>query len=328
VGQDQLQFGYGENGRIILSNKAPSYPFIRMNYQPLKWLRFNYSHSWLQSGIIDSNATYSKGNTVYGPNREIYVQKFMATHSLNFFPIKGLTFSMGESMVYSDRLDIGYLMPLMFFKAYDQYASKYKITTGSNGQFFFQASSRNHLKNTHFYSTLFIDEIRLSSIFNSAKSRNQIGFNVGASLTDIFIPYLTIGTEYTRINPFVYQNLIEAQTYTNQNYLLGDWMGNDADRILGFIKYTPLPRLKISLQFQKTRKGGIGTLENQYFKEPQPAFMTTVDKKNTQAQFRVSYEWINNLNIQATVLWDKENNIAEQKINTNKQFNLGLNFGF
>jgi len=61
IGKDQLLNGYGQNGRIILSDKAPAYPFIRFDYRPLKWMSFNYSHAWLQSDIIDSARTYSKG---------------------------------------------------------------------------------------------------------------------------------------------------------------------------------------------------------------------------------------------------------------------------
>jgi len=327
LAKDQLLTGYGENGRLILSDKAPAYPFIRLDYQPLKWLSFNYSNAWLQSNIIDSARTYSNGNTVYGGKRETYVPKFMATHSLNLFPVKGLALSLGESIIYSDRLDIGYLIPIMFFKAYDHYASKYKISTGSNGQFFFQASSRNNIPNTHLYSTLFIDEIRLSSVFNRQKSRNQLGFNIGASVTDVFLPYLTLGSEYTRVNPFVYQNLIAAQTYTSQGYSLGDWMGNNADRLIIFVKYTPLARLKTQFQIQKIRKGAAGTIEDQYFAEPQPDFLFNLQKEYTELKFKLSYEWINNLYLQGSITSSTEKNIPAKTSNKLSQFNFSVSFG-
>ena len=71
----------------------------------------------------------------------------------------------------------------------------------------------------------FVDEIRIATIFNATKSRNQLGLTLGATVTDIGLPYLTLGAEYTRINPFVYRNLTPAQDYTSQDYSLGDWMG-------------------------------------------------------------------------------------------------------
>ncbi len=327
AGNDQLLYGYGENGRLILSDKAPAYPFIRLDYQPLSWLKFNYSHAWLHSGIIDSAATYNKGNDIYGNVREQFVQKYMASHSLNFFPIKGLTLSLGESMVYSDKLEVGYLFPLMFFKIYDQHSSRYKITTGANSQFFFQASSRNHIKNTHIYTSVFIDEIRMSEVFSKERNRNQIGFNIGASITDVFLPYLTIGAEYGRLNPFTYQNLIPAQNYTHQNYPLGDWMGANADKIIGFIKYTPIPKLKTTLQIQHTRKGDPGSLFDQYFAEPQPKFLDDFQRKDTQFLFRVSYEWINNLYFDGSFQSQNTKFVTSSLTEKNNFVRLGMRLG-
>ena len=330
VGKDQLLWGYGQDGRLVLSDKAPAYPFIRLDYQPLKWLKFNYSFAFLQSGIIDSSRTYNKGNIIYGTNREVYVQKYMASHSLTFLPGRGLSLSIGESMISSDQLDAGYLIPIIFFKAYDQYQSRYKISTGSNGQFFFQASSRNNIPNTHLYATLFIDEIRLGSIFNSAESRNQTGFNIGGSVTDLFIPYLTLGLEYTAINPFVYQNLIPAQNYTNQNYLLGDWIGQNADKVIGWISYNPVSRLTTTAQIMYVRKGRDGTLLDQYFAMPQPKFLQQ-GPIETQTQFTLEakYELLHRLFLRGMYLHQK--GVIRPSVQLTavpNQGTIGVSYGF
>lgn len=330
IGKDQLLNGYGQEGRLILSDKAPSYPYIRLDYSPLKWLHFNYSLASLQSGIIDSARTYNKGNSLYGNNREIYVQKYMASHSLNFLPIKGLELSVGESMISSDQFDPAYLIPVLFYKAYDQYASRYKITTGSNGQFFFQASSRNHIPKTHLYATLFIDEIRLETAFNSATSRNQLGFNIGASTTDIFIPYLTAGLEYTRINPFVYNNFIPAQTYTSQTYLLGDWIGQNADKVIAWLSYNPMPRLITTAQLVYVRKGMEGTLLDQYFASPQPKFLQQGPvQSQTQISLEAKYELIHRL--YTRLAYQHQRGVIDPQVQTSavpNQVSLGVSYGF
>lgn len=329
IGKDNLLFGYGENGKVILSDKAPSYPMIRFDYQPLKWLKFNYAHSWLHSALIDSVRTYSKGNSIYGTDREIYIPKFMATHSLSFFPVRGLSLSIGESMVYSDNLDAGYLIPIMFFKAYDQYASRYRINSGSNGQFFFQASSRNHLRNTHFYGSFFIDEIRASEAFNKQKSRNHIGFNIGGSITDLGVKYLTLGAEYTRLNPYTYQNLVPAQTYTSQTYNLGDWIGENADRSTVWIKYNPAPRLTTSVQFNYIRKGNDGNLEDQYYAEPQPKFLDGGVTDQKQMLVSVRYEFLNSLRVLGS--YQRQAGIIRptlQPTTVPDEFRLGISYGF
>lgn len=300
-GQDYLLWGYGENGRIVLSDKAPTYPYIRFDYQPFPWLRFNYTHAWLNSNVVDSAGTLiipSSGG-VYGGRREFYVPKFFATHSVQVKPLKGLDISVGESIVYSDRLDVGYLFPLMFFKVYDNIVNNGNINAGSNGQLFAQISSRNHLPKTHLYATLLIDEIRISSIFNSAKSRNQVGATIGGSVTDVFVPYLTLGLEYTRIQPFVYRNLLPMQNYTSNDFVLGDWMGMNSDRFIYTMKYTPIPKLKCLFRYQSTRKGGEGTLAQQYFQQPQPGFLFDLQRIQKEMYFQVSYEWLNNLSFTA-----------------------------
>lgn len=294
IGKDHLLWGYGENGRIVLSDKAPTYPYIRLDYQPFSWLQFNYTHAWLNSNIIDSAATYRTGTTGVGDFRDQYIPKYMATHTLIFKPTKGLDIALGESIVYSDKTDIGFFIPINLFKIYDNNRSNYNIRAGSNGQYFLQVSSRNHLKNTHLYGSLFIDEINVGNMFNRAKSRNQLGYTLGAAVTDLFLPYLTLGAEYSRVNPFVYNNLIPAQTYTQYNSSLGDWMGNNFDRAILFAKFTPIPRLKTYLRYQYIRKGGPGTVNQQYNAQPQPPFLFDFQQKRSDLFLQASYELVNN----------------------------------
>lgn len=326
-GQDYLLWGYGLNGRMVLSDKAPAYPYIRLDYKPFKWLSFNYTHAWLNSDIVDSSRTYGYGNTVFGGRRTIYVPKFMAQHSITLKPIQQLDISLGESIIYTDQLDVGYLLPVMFFKIYDNIRSNNNIPAGDNGQFFFQASARNLLPKTHLYSTLFIDEIRFADVFNKNKSRNQLGYNFGASVTDVFIPYLTLSAEYSRINPFVYRNLNPAQNYTNHSLSLGDWLGNNSDRWVVSAAYTPFAKVKCLVQYQATRKGGAGTLDQQYFSEPQPPFLFDPQFKTNEWLFQCSYQWLHNLYFQGYLNLYKENNQVTG-IQTKQQIvHLGIQYG-
>jgi hypothetical protein len=240
--------------------------------------------------------------------------------------MKGLNIAIGESIVYSDKIDPGFLIPINLFKFYDNNRSNYLIEAGSNGQYFLSLSSRNQIKNTHLYSTLFIDEIKVSSLFNKTDSRNQLGFNFGGSITDVFIPYLSIGAEYTRVNPFVYSNLIPAQNYTSYNYSLGDWMGNNFDRAILFAKYTPIAKLKLIAHYQNIRKGGAGTIYEQYTAQPQPAFLFDYIKTRSDIFLQARYELINNiyLNTSLTLMQTKMDNGTSIKDNT---YQLGISVG-
>ena len=297
VGQDQNVLGYGKTGNLVLSSKSPSYPFYRFQYNPTKWMSVNYMHAWLQSGVIDSLKSYGTGNSVYGGKRESFIPKFYAIHFVEVRPMKGLSVHLGESIVYTDQLEPAYLMPLTFFKAYDNNKYNDKITTGANGQFFMGISSRNQIPKTHLYAQLFIDEIRVSNIFNSTKSRNQIAYQIGASVTDIGLPYLTLTAELNKVYPFVYRNFLPAQNYSNSNYPLGDWMGSNADRIELIANYHPKPRLNLRAYYRVMAKGGAGSIEQQYFLTPSPIYGFNPQYKTNKFSFESSYELYSNVNI-------------------------------
>ena len=98
------------------------------------FIKFNYMHAWLQSGVLDSTKSYGLGNTVYGGKRLIYVPKFMATHFIELMPMKGLSFNIGESIVYTDNIELPFIIPISFFKAYDNSRFGDNISSGANGQ--------------------------------------------------------------------------------------------------------------------------------------------------------------------------------------------------
>ncbi len=297
IGKEQFVYGYGAGGQIIHSTKAPSYPYIRLNQKVLPWMQFEYLHGVLHSGMIDTANSYRTVNLgVFGGQRFKIIPKYYVSHSLKMRIAKGLHVAVGESVVYSDKIQPGYWLPIMFFKAWDQYVAGNNINAGSNTQLFVQVSSRNHVPYTHLYGSLFIDEIRPTVMLNPDKSRNQVAFNLGASVTDLpMLPYWTFNVDYTRLNPFVYQNLFPAQEYTNNGFLMGDWMGSNADRYLIEIKYTPLPRLRLSVRQERIRKGGKGTTEQQYFATPQPRFLNDLQFKQWTTTARAVYEWKNNV---------------------------------
>ncbi|MBK9282732.1 MAG: hypothetical protein IPM51_00220, partial [Sphingobacteriaceae bacterium] len=116
IAKDFIEYGYAKFGNLVLSNKAPSFPFIRLDIKPVDWFSFKYFHAWLSSNIIDSVnlAAY---------NRNIYRDKYLAWHSLTITPLRGLDISIGESVVYSDELEILYLMPIMFYYLADEFIS-------------------------------------------------------------------------------------------------------------------------------------------------------------------------------------------------------------
>lgn len=292
IGKEFFEWGYGNSGLLVLSQKAPSFPFIRLDIKPVDWLQFDYIHGWLNSDIVDSSASYYND---LGAERIVFRNKFYASHTVSVTPTDGLNISLGESIVYSDKLEIAYLIPLMFFRLADHFLSEQLNNAGSNAQLFASVSSRGHIKNTHIYSTLFIDEITLSNLFNSEKQRNQFGFTFGSSVVDIPFDNLKLNFEFTRIYPFVYSHNIGTTTYKSDGYVLGHWMGSNADLVYGSLEYRFIRGLKTKVWAQYIRKGEEGTLEQQYQTQPQPPFLFGLRTNYTYLGAEVSYEFIHEL---------------------------------
>lgn len=291
VGKEFFEWGYGESGKLVLSQKAPSFPFIRLDINPVNWFSFNYIHAWLASDVIDSSDIYS---TSFGNKRFRFRDKFLASHTITVKPIEGLNISIGESIVYSDQLEISYLIPVMFFRLADHYLSRHYNSAGSNAQFFGSISSRNHIPNTHLYTTLFIDEITISGLFDSYKQRNQLGFSAGASVADLPFENLHLTLEYTRIYPFAYVHFIQTTTYQSASHTLGHWMGHNADQLYGSVEYRFLRGLKTKLWGQYIRKGSEGELRQQHI-QPQPPFLFGLRNNYTYFGGAVQYEFLHEL---------------------------------
>jgi len=274
----------------VMSQKAPSFPLIRLDVNPVEWLSFNYFHAWLSSDVVDTTSFYY---TDTGNRRYLYRQKYLASHTLTIKPIRGLDISIGESIIYADQLEILYLIPITFFRLADHYLSTHINEAGSNAQFFASVSSKGHIKNTHLYGTLFIDEFTLTNVFDPEKQKMQVGFTLGSSVTDLPIHNLTLKLEYSKIYPYVYQHYINTTTFESASYVLGHWMNNNADQIYGSLKYRFIRGLETEIWARYIRRGERADV-NKIFELPQPPFLfglrTNYTYLGAQAKFEILHE--------------------------------------
>ncbi len=336
VAKDFIEYGYAKSGNLVLSNKAPSFPYIRLQLNPVDWFKFYYFHAFLSSNVIDSaNLEQYK--------RDIYINKYFAWHSFVFTPLKGLDISVGESVIYSDKLEFVYLMPFMFYYYADDFLSNRHNKPGdANSQIFLSVSSRDHLKNTHLYGTLFIDELTLQGLngtlfvdgqtlinsVNNKDLRTQLGYTLGLSSVDFPFDNLTFTTEYTRINPFVYGHHDPAQTYTNSSYLMGDWIGQNSDLVYLELNYRFLRGFQATAWGEYIRKGS-----NDYsgaYLNPQPSFLFGLKNYYKYIGLNLKYELIHELNFETRFrinLESHQQNDGSYKDSQVNDFSFSLYYG-
>ena len=315
--KDYMNWGSGMNGQVILSSKAPSFPFIRLDVSPVNWLRFTYIHGWLHSGILDS--TTLRTTEVPGRDNFLQVPKFIAAHMLTFDLSRKLTVSVGESVIYSDRIEPVYLIPIMFFRIADHYLQDNNSNSGSNAQMFANAYYKIPGMRLQLYSSLFIDELSITGILKHTDSPSAVAYTFGVKSGDLIFPNSETVLEYTRVNPFVYMNSNNAQLYTSRGYPLGEWTGSNADVI--YFSYTQFFQRGLSgnLSVRYARKGSPEQPLQQY-QLPYPGFLFGNRKDDLEISFKLKYEMIHGLTGQLGI---SHSNISDQELGRTPAWMLG-----
>ncbi|MBK7978847.1 MAG: hypothetical protein IPK06_02310 [Ignavibacteriae bacterium] len=287
LGKDFNYYGSGENGKLILSDKAPSFPFIKFEAQHSDWFRFSYIHGYLNSQIIDSS------DIRIGTSRDHYpkIEKYFVTHMFSFTPLSSLNISLGESVIYSDRFEPIYLIPVAFFRLADHYLTDPDESAG-NAQLFASIWYKNFTLKTKFYGSIFIDEL---SAGNSDYPQ-AVAYNLGIKSIDPIIPESELILEYSRINPFVYFHVDKAQTYANYGYEMGHWIGSNADQIYLSFKKRIIRGLNFNLYYSVVRKGSEESFDELRYQDYQ-TFLWGEKNQVVEYGCNLSYEILHNFNL-------------------------------
>lgn len=253
-------WGAGERGNIILSNKAPSYPQIKMRARFAENIDFTYLHGWLHSDIVDTLRSYQVPNVPgFTGFRKVYRQKYIAAHMIEITPWNGIDIALGESQIYGSRSpEVLYLIPVMFFKAAEHW-----MYDTDNSQMFL-TMDLNVIKNHNYYLSLFIDEFSIADFGRLDRQRNQLGFTVGSNIYDVVIEDTKLMVEYTRMNPWVYNHRFSDATFQSHKINLGHWIGQNADLFSVSLFYRPMFNLEVGVLYESLRKGGKDSTIFQY----------------------------------------------------------------
>ena len=295
--KDKLEWGNGNFGQLILSEKAPPFAFIRLDLHPTSWLRFYYIHGWLNSLVYDSSSfSYNHTESVQPYLRKEIVDKFIAANLLSITIFPWLDLSLGNSIVYSGKLAPEFFIPFLFIKRFDSKPKQVNSEDG-NKQLYLDVAVR-YPKSYLFYSTLFADDIEIRKLLKNDTWGTDIGFTIGGKKIDFFLPNFDITLEYTRINPWVYEHQDETTTYKHFNYYLGDWLGQNADQFRVQFDYVPLRGLKLKVYTEFIRKGKlydiyyrypIGVIPGYPTKIP-ISFLSPPERKEKRFSLEASYE--------------------------------------
>ena len=329
VGKYYLNIGSGKAGQLILSDKAPSFPLIRLDIKPTDWFSFIYFHGWLKSNIPDSSTF--RYTSVEGRESISDVPKFIASHMFSFYIADDISLSIGESVVYSGHVEAIYLLPVMFFRLADHYMSSSGSNTGDNAQLFADASYRIPSIKTKVYGTLFIDELSVESIFDG-NNLSSIGYTIGTEFTDLVIPNSSLIFEYSLLQPFVYTNSDDAQTYSSHTYQLGHWIGSNADMIYGSYTQNILRGIRLKLSAWYFRKGQT-ELPDQQYQLPYPPTLYGERRNDFKLNLTCLWQPIHNVYVNgfyeySHITDEEDGRTPEFKLGAHNNYGISASYGF
>ncbi len=248
--KDHIQVGDNYHGANILSGRTPSYAMLKLHIKPVKWFDFNYHHGWLVSEDVDSSRSYM---ATTGRYKEVYRPKFIATNLFTFIPWRGINFSVGNSIIYTDLNGPhpAYFIPIMFFKSID-HTLNHGIEN-QNSQMFANLSIRK-IKHLHLYGTLYLDEFKKER-FGNDSLHNFMSYKVGFKLSNWPLKNVSMIFEYTRNNPMTYKHTVSGLTYASNKFNLGHYLIDNSDETYIALLWKPIAKLYLKGEYFYARHG-------------------------------------------------------------------------
>ncbi len=212
AGRDQVQWGRGLGGSLLLSGRAPATDGFGYTVD-LGPLRFSYFHSSLDIWRED-----------YGGERH-YFNRYLTGHRLAWNIAPGVVIGLGEATVYGGEgraLDLSYLNPLML-----HYVEQLSGRVHNDNPFWQIDFDIVPVPGYRLWGQLMIDDYQ----YEDDPEPPHIGFLAGGGWADPFsLPGLTLELEYLKVWNWTYNVLPDHNKLLYLDRPLGYPGGNDADR--------------------------------------------------------------------------------------------------
>ncbi|MDQ2771407.1 MAG: capsule assembly Wzi family protein [Bacteroidota bacterium] len=238
LGHDRNFIGNGYRS-LILSDYSTPYFFLKLNTRIWK---LNYQNLFAELNAEKRNAD------------QVYPKKYLALHHLSLDVTSNLNIGLFESTIAgnsSNRLELQYLNPLIFYRAIEQ-------QVGSADNAILGLDFKWNIRHTaQLYGQLVLDEFKLSEVrAGNGWWANKQAVQLGFKYVDVAgIRNLDLQGELNYIRPYTYQHESYYTAYTHYQQPLAHPMGANLTELLGVLSYQPLPRLMLVAKGIYTRQG-------------------------------------------------------------------------
>ena len=253
--RENIRWGDSYHCSNILSGRNPAVPMLLLQLTPCRWFQFDYFHAWLVSNVLDSTNYYVENTTTGGTYKHYRpANKFMAANMFTFIPIKYVSFSFGNSVVYAERnVQAAYFIPFAFYKSLDHLLTKGLSVENQNSQLFGSLSVRpwDHIQ---LYTSIYVDEFKLARLKKTNPENNLVSYLVGFNWSGWPLTGLSLKGEFMRSYIACYTHSIDVLTWASNGYNMGHYMGDNAQSIYVELAYRPIRGMRLKLTYTNDTK--------------------------------------------------------------------------
>ena len=230
---DKLVIGNGYRS-LFLSDFSSSYPYLRFITH---FGRINYEATIAQTySLFNNNVRFLHTGAPVN---------YLAIHHISMQVTKRLNIGLYENSMErgSDGFKIGYLNPVIFYKAIEQ---DYGTAGKTNIGFDFK---ENAFRNVQFYGQLLFNEFHFSDITHYSKGSftNKQAIQLGVKYIDAFaVKNFDLQFETNLIRPYTYMNFDSTTNFTNYNQPLAHPLGANCREFILIAKLQPAPHWYIT----------------------------------------------------------------------------------
>ncbi|MCK9481575.1 MAG: hypothetical protein M0R38_07440 [Bacteroidia bacterium] len=247
-GQDKIFWGNGMRS-LILGDFSPANLFFQIN---------------TNLGIVNYQNYYGQF-TDFSPitGASLLRRKFGTFHRLGINIAKNVNIGLFEAVMFgrqdstqSDRYDIAYLNPIIFYRAIEQQlGSQDNALIGIDWKW-------NFLKRFQFYGQFVLDEFMLKELkAQNGWWANKYALQVGAKYMNVFgLPNIDWQAELNVVRPFTYSHFRSGGNWANFGQAIAHPLGANFKEIIFKISAQPLKRLRAEFTFIEFLKGEDFTL--------------------------------------------------------------------
>lgn len=275
-GQDNLQWGPGYHGNLLVSSNPIAIDMLKLN-TTFKNVTFTAFTGVLEDMSEDINDKYISGHRAEG----------------YFWDRFGLGLS--EVVVYGNRFEPGYLNPVNIYLINEQTISRADSRapgSGDNVMISFDMRYRP-INNFEIYGELMVDDGNPAASFYHWDTK--FGILGGIYVTDPFgFADTDFHAEYAFINQYTYTHVNPVNVYKHFTSVIGHHIGTDADNLWLELRKRITDKLETVFGYELERHGQGDIDKNHPVDAPKDDVWTPLSGlTESEHRLRVGFNWVN-----------------------------------